>query len=82
METIKNLDYYLKLPYAILLVPSDEEDGGWLAKIPDLPGCITFGDTKEEALEMIEDAKYAWLLHSVEEGYPIPEPQAAVVPTV
>ena len=71
----KDLSYYLSLPYAILLIPSTEDDGGWLGKIPDLPGCITFGDTKEEALEMIEDAKIAWLTHSIEEGYPIPEPQ-------
>lgn len=70
----KNLDYYLNLPYVIWLVPSDEEDGGWLAKIPDLPGCITFGDTKEEALAMIEDARIAWISHRFEEGYFIPEP--------
>jgi antitoxin HicB len=71
----KDLDYYLNLPYAILLVPSDEEDGGWLAKMPDLPGCVTFGDTKEEALMMIEDARQAWIIHRFEEGLPIPEPQ-------
>ncbi|MBZ0307308.1 MAG: type II toxin-antitoxin system HicB family antitoxin [Anaerolineae bacterium] len=70
----KDLNYYLNLPYAIWLVPSDEEDGGWLAKIPDLPGCITFGDTKEEALAMIEDARIAWISHRFEEGYLIPEP--------
>lgn len=75
MTTAKALDYYLNLPYAILLIPSDEDDGGWLAKIPDLPGCISFGDTKEEALAMIEDAKMGWITHRYEAGYPIPEPQ-------
>jgi len=71
----KDLDYYLSLPYAILLVPSDEEDGGWLARIPDLPGCITFGETKTEALDMLEDAKLTWISGRLEAGDPIPEPQ-------
>jgi antitoxin HicB len=71
----KNLEYYLSLPYTIVLIPSDEEDGGWLGKIPDLPGCISFGDTKEEALTMIEDARIGWITHRFEQGYPIPEPQ-------
>lgn len=70
----KDLNYYLLLPYSILLTP-DTEDGGWLAEIPDLPGCMTFGDTKEEALEMIEDAKITWIEGSLEAGDPIPEPE-------
>jgi predicted RNase H-like HicB family nuclease len=71
-DTEKNLEYYLSLPYSILLIPS--EDGTWLAKVPELPGCVTFGDTKYDALEMIEDAKLTWISGSLEEGYPIPEP--------
>jgi antitoxin HicB len=77
MKMNKDLAYYLGLPYPILLVPSDEDDGGWLAKIPDLLGCITFGDTKEEALMMIEDARIGWITHCFEQGFPIPEPQKA-----
>jgi len=75
MITNKDLAYYLALPYPILLVPSDEEEGGWLGKVPDLPGCITFGETKEEALAMIEDARVGWITHCFEQGNPIPEPQ-------
>lgn len=73
MKNPKNLDYYMSLPYSIVLTPS--EQGGWLAKIAELPGCTTFGDTQEEVLELIEDAKFAWLAHSLEEGDPIPEPE-------
>ncbi len=69
----KGLDYYLSLPYSILLIP--EEEGGWFAKIPELPGCMTFGDTQQEVLELIEDAKLGWLSVAVEEGDPIPEPE-------
>jgi antitoxin HicB len=74
----KDLDYYLSLPYSILLVP--EGDGGWFAQIPELPGCMTFGDTQAEVLELIEDAKHLWLSHSLEEGDPIPEPQRMAQP--
>ncbi len=73
MQTNKDLDYYLSLPYSILLTP--DEEGGWLAEIPELPGCITFGDTQAEALDMIEDAKRTWLIGSLEAGDSIPEPE-------
>jgi antitoxin HicB len=76
MQTYRGIHrIYLNRPYAILLVPGNEDDGGWLAKIPDLPGCITFGDTKEEALEMIEDAKLTWISGRLLAGDPVPEPQ-------
>lgn len=54
---VKDLDYYLSLPYSILLIPS--EGGGWFAEVPELKGCMTFGDTQAEILELIEDAKRA-----------------------
>lgn len=76
MKTEKDINYYISLPYSILLIP--EEDGGWFAKIPELPGCMTFGDTQAEVLELIEDAKRLWLTHSLEAGDPIPEPQTMV----
>jgi predicted RNase H-like HicB family nuclease len=73
MSKEKDLTYYMSLPYTIVLVPAD--NGMWYAKIPELPGCMTFGDDKYDALEMIEDAKLAWISGSLEMGYPIPEPQ-------
>jgi antitoxin HicB len=56
--------------YQIVLTP---EDGGWTATIPDLPGCTAVGDTPQEALELIQDAKYSWISASIEKGLPIPE---------
>ena len=68
----KNLDYYAALPYEITITPSPE--GGYVATIPDLPGCITQGDTRLEVLEMIEDAKLCWLEAALDLGEPIDEP--------
>ena len=68
----KNLDYYAALPYDIVVTSSPE--GGYVATIPDLPGCITQGDTRLEVLEMIEDAKLCWLAAALEDEDDIPEP--------
>jgi len=69
----KDLDYYLKLPYAIEL--RQYEDGTWFARMPELRGCMTEADTQEEAMEMIRDAQRAWIAACLEDGTPIPEPQ-------
>lgn len=49
-EPVKNLEYYLGLPYRLELIP-DLEEGGFVASYPDLPGCLTIGDTPEEAIK-------------------------------
>lgn len=49
-------------------------DGSYFAEIEELPGCFTEGDTKKEALEMIEDAKKAWLTVAIQRKLKIPEP--------
>ena len=68
----KTIDYYLALPYEIHLIPDD--DGFWFVEIPLLRGCMTNGESREDALAMIDDAKYAWLVTALEIGKPIPEP--------
>ena len=72
MNNTKGLSYFVSLPYRIELHPAVE--GGFIAAIPDLPGCITQGDTKEETLQMIEDAKIAWIETALEDKIKIPEP--------
>jgi len=52
-----------------------EEDGGYIADIPDLEACSAFGRTPEEALKEVEVAKTAWLMAAEAEGKPIPEPR-------
>jgi len=60
-------DYHINIFYS-------EEDGGYIADIPDLEACSAFGDTPEEALRQVEIAKEAWLEAARAEGKPIPEP--------
>ena len=53
---------------------SSEEDGGYIADIPDLPHCSAFGETPEEALSEVLKAKAAWLEAVIAEGKPVPSP--------
>lgn len=68
----KSLQYYLGLPYRIVLFPAEE--GGFAIEMPELPGCISQGETLEEAYEMIRDAQKCWLEVALERGIEIPEP--------
>jgi len=68
----KPLEYYLGLRYPVTLVP--EAEGGYTATINDLPGCVSVGETAEEALSMIEDARRLWLEVAYEHGDEIPLP--------
>ena len=71
----KDLEYYLSLPYTIEVIrDNDEENPGWVARVIELPGCITQGDTFEELREMIEDAIRSWVEIALEDGIPVPEP--------
>ena len=83
MKTVKNkkghkdidklIEYYMNLPYKIEIIP--DPDGGYVAEVKELKGCITQGDTIEELFEMIEDAKRAWLEVAIEDGIEIPLPE-------
>jgi antitoxin HicB len=53
-----------------------EEDGGYIAVVPDLPGCSAFGATPEAAVHEIGDAIEAWIAACRASGDPVPEPTA------
>jgi antitoxin HicB len=75
-EIKKDLKYYLSLPYTIeIFRDNDEDNPGWVAKVVELPGCITQGDTFEELGEMIEDAMRGWVEIALADGIPVPEPR-------
>ena len=59
--------------YHINIFPSDE-DGGYIADIPDLAHCSAFGETPEEALAEVLRAREAWLAAAAAEGKPVPRP--------
>lgn len=73
----KDINYYMSLPYTLIL--SDDGQGGWFIQVAEIKGCVSGGDTKEEALEMIEDAKYVWFEVALEHGDGIPEPTPILV---
>ena len=50
-----------------------EPEGGYTIAVPSLPGCISYGETFEKAIEMIKDAMEGWLAVAREEGVPIPD---------
>ena len=55
-----------------VLIYRDPEDGGWIAEVPSLPGCVSQGETKDEAIANIEDAIEAWLHAAETVGVPVP----------
>ena len=57
-------DYHIKIFFS-------EEDGGYIANIPDLDSCSAFGETPEEALAEIVKAKAAWLDAARSSGKPV-----------
>ena len=61
-------DYHINIFYS-------DEDGGYIADIPDLEACSAFGATPEEALAAAETAKDAWLKAARDGGRPIPTPR-------
>jgi antitoxin HicB len=73
----KNLDYYMNLPYTIMIEQEEDNDGSicYVASILELPLCIGAGKTTEEAVKELELHKRLKLKSHLEEGFPIPEPQ-------
>jgi predicted RNase H-like HicB family nuclease len=68
--------------YTIILHP-DHEQGGYTVTVPALPGCVTEGDTIEEAIAMAREAIAGYIEALVKRGEPIPEelehPQALTI---
>ena len=72
---MKTLNEYLALPYRMEIV-EDREEGGYVVSYPDLPGCLTCGETIESAVENARDAKRVWLEAALEEGVSILMPDS------
>ncbi|MGH7202961.1 MAG: type II toxin-antitoxin system HicB family antitoxin [Candidatus Levyibacteriota bacterium] len=67
------------LSYTAIFEPAEE--GGYIVSIPALPGCVTQGETFEEATEMIKDAMEGYLVVLQEEGEEVPEEKENVIIT-
>lgn len=70
---MKTVEYYLNLPYRLEIV-KDMDEGGFVASFPELRGCMTCGDTVEQAYNNAEDCKRQWIMAALEENSEIPEP--------
>jgi predicted RNase H-like HicB family nuclease len=57
----------MKYIYTAIFTPIDDESG-YYAKVPDLPGCITTGKNLSDAINQITDAMSAWLVVAEDEG--------------
>lgn len=62
------------MKYVFTAVFTTDESGKVYAKVPDLKGCITTGDSIEDAIDMVTDAVNLWLVTAEDEGYAIPAP--------
>jgi len=64
------------IPYRFAVRPLTEEDGGggYLIEFPDLPGCMSDGETIEEAIANGIEAMQGWIEAMRAEGHPIPQP--------
>ncbi len=67
----------------VIMYP-DSEDGGWVCEVPSLPGCVSQGETKAEAIANVREAIEAWTDAAIVTGVPVPaetfDVQVCIVP--
>jgi predicted RNase H-like HicB family nuclease len=64
--------------YEVIIYWSDE-DQGFIAEVPELPGCAADGETHQKALANVEAVIQEWIETARELGRPIPEPKGRLV---
>ncbi len=70
-DILKKAEEYMKLKYRFELT-EDEAEGGYVISYPDLIGCISSGETIEEAVKNGEDARRKWIIAAIESGVSVP----------
>ena len=66
---------YLDLPYHIVVRHLTDESGSYyFATVQELDGCMSHGDTQEEAFRNIREAMEGWIRTKLENGFPVPVP--------
>jgi predicted RNase H-like HicB family nuclease len=65
----------MNMKYAVIVEEGKESFGAY---VPDLPGCVAAGETKEEVLELIQEAIEFHIEGMREDGQPIPEPSSSI----
>jgi predicted RNase H-like HicB family nuclease/plasmid stability protein len=72
----REIEAYASRPYPITFYPAEE--GGYVAEIEDLPGCLAQGESPAEAVDAIEQCKRAWIATAFEQGIEVPLPRTEV----
>ena len=70
-DILKKAEEYMKLKYRFELT-EDEAEGGFVISYPDLIGCMSSGETIEEAAKNGEDARREWFIAAIESGVSVP----------
>ena len=72
----------MQLTYPACFYPDNERDGAYAVVVPDLPGCVSGGNTLAEAILMSTDAASGWVLDELEDGKPAPKasPLESIIP--
>lgn len=68
----EEVEAILARPYTRELIKN--EDGTWFARVVEFPGCMTEGETSQEAIENLDEAMAAWVEVKLEDNNPIPAP--------
>ena len=72
---MKDVEYYMKLPYNYIVQPVKDESGEYFyARVLELDGCQSTGETFEEAYESLKEAMEGWIETKLEGGFEIPLP--------
>ena len=69
----RTVEDYMGMPYTFEMWRAPE--GGWVVRVKELTGCVSQGETAEEALAMIQEAMEGWLEAALRRGFDIPEPR-------
>lgn len=72
---MKNVEYYMNLPYNYIVQPITDESGSYFyARVLELDGCQSTGETFEEAYENLREAMEGWIETKLEGGFEVPLP--------
>ena len=71
----KNVDYYMSLPYSMIVQPIHDESGGYYhGRVLELDGCQSTGDTIEEVYKGLKEAMTGYIETKLANGFDVPIP--------
>src|SRR5258706_11480321 len=76
---MKGLKRYLDLPYTTIV--RRDEDGDYVARVDELPGCAAHGKSPEEAMANLAEVQELWIRDCIDSGQSVPEPVEEPLPS-